>query len=136
MTKEIKINGNPIIQTTILPDESTFKCKNCDDFIQKGKTYFYDESGSFCSVKCYKDFNHKSFFSKDSEIPFSVKKVSFSCLIGKEYKELIKWYKNIQVSKHPMIKFHSQGEFIEFLIQYCLDENIITLKNQEQNNNE
>ena len=48
--------------------------------------------------------------------------------------EIIKQAEFIQVTNHKWIKFDHQGEFIEFLIQYTLDENIITLKNQEQNN--
>ena len=47
--------------------------------------------------------------------------------------EIIKQAEFIQVTNHKWIKFNHQGEFIEFLIQYALDENIIKL-NKEQNN--
>ena len=47
--------------------------------------------------------------------------------------EIIKQAEFIQVTNHKWIKFDHQGAFIEFLIQYAFDENIIKL-NKEQNN--
>ena len=123
MTKEIKINGNPVIQTTILPDEQTFNCKNCSDLIQKGKTYFYDKSGSFCSISCYKKFNY-----------IEEKRQKHNIFIKPEFIKIIKRPSLIQVTNHKWIEFEHQGELLEFLIRYAFDENIITLKNQEQNN--
>ena len=46
--------------------------------------------------------------------------------------EIIKQAEFIQVTNHKWIKFNHQGEFIEFLIQYCLDENIITLNKENE----